>query len=209
MKFNKSSGQASRLLLVLAIVVLVAVILVFLIMKMTEKPPAPAPKQVSTIQLPVYEKQLGNINFIFQSALDKQTVLKVSDIKNRQYASSNQKDLPVDNLGAKYIEVTVGAQNMGTANTEQNSWNIENIVDSQGRNFVPMTDQSVGPWLPVPDLCGAVLHPAFDPSPCTKIYEVSNQSAGLKIRVETGVNNTSENFSSGKINSFLIDLIVK
>jgi hypothetical protein len=117
--------------------------------------------------------------------------------------------LPIDNLGAKFIQVTIGAQNEGTANTEQNSWNIGNIVDSKGRNFVPLQGYTIQPWIPNPDLCGVLLKPAFDPTPCVKIYEVSKESSGLKIEVETGKDNTANNFSSGKIDSFLIDLIVK
>jgi len=207
-KFNKSSGQVSKLLLVLAVVVLVAVVITFLIMKMAEKPPAPAPTPVTTVQLPVYEQTLGKIKFVYLSALDRGNTLTVSEITNSQYLSSSQKNLVIDNPGAKFIEVTIGAQNTGTVNTEENSWNIENVVDSQGRNFVPLEGYTVSPWLPSPDLCGALLKPAFDPTPCTKIYEVSKESTGLKIRVETGKDNTVNNFTSGKIDSFLLDLIV-
>ena len=209
-KFNKSSGQASKLLLVLAVVVLVAVIITFLIIKMAEKPPVPVAPVVPTIPLPAYEQTLGNIRFVFESAVDKGGVLKVSDAVNTQYISSSQKDLVIDNPGAKFIKVTIGAQNKGTTNTEQNAWTIENIVDSQGRNFVPIQEgYEIAPWLPTPDLCGALLKPAFDPTPCTKIYEVSKESTGLKVRVETGKDNASNNLSSGKMDVFLIDLIVK
>jgi hypothetical protein len=209
MGHNKESGQASRLLLVLAVVVLVAVIITFLIVRMAEKPPAPVAPIPSTPSLPVYEQTLGNIRFVFESALDKGGTLKASDVINKQYFSSSQGDLPIDNLGAKFIQVTIGAQNEGTANTEQNSWNIGNIVDSKGRNFVPLQGYTIQPWIPNPDLCGVLLKPAFDPTPCVKIYEVSKESSGLKIEVETGKDNTANNFSSGKIDSFLIDLIVK
>jgi hypothetical protein len=67
-KFNKQQGQASRLLLVLAVVVLVAVIIVYLVMRMAEKPPAPKPVSGPQVELPVYDKVLGNIKFIFVSA---------------------------------------------------------------------------------------------------------------------------------------------
>jgi hypothetical protein len=208
-KHNKELGQVSRLLLVLAVIVLVAVVITFLILKMAEKPSAPVKPVTPTVPLPVYEQTLGNVRFVFESAIDEGSDLKVADIINKQYVSSNQGDLLVDNPGAKFIKVTIGAQNTGTQNTEQNSWNIENIVDSQGRNFVPLEGYTISPWLASPDLCGALLKPAFDPTPCTKIYEVSKASSGLKIRVETGKDNTASNFSSGKIDSFLIDLIVK
>jgi len=208
-KLTKSSaqaGQASKLLLVLAVVILVAVIITFLVVKMAEKPAQPVKPVTPTTPLPVYEKTLGNIRFVFESALDRGDTLKAVDIQNPQYS---QKDLKVDNPGAKFIMVTIGAQNVGKTNTQQNAWTIENIVDSQGREFVPIQGYTVSPWLPNPNLCGALLKPAFDPTPCIKIYEVSKESSGLQIRIETGKNNTVQNFTSGKIDSFLLDLIVK
>lgn len=205
---NKSSGQASRLLLVLAIIVLVAVVITFLVLKMATKPPKPVTPITPVAPLPVYEQALGNIRFVFESALDRGITLKVSDIINSQYIYSSQKDLK-STTGGKFIQVTVGAQNNGTENIEQGAWDIENIVDSQNREFVPEEGYTISPWLPNPNLCGVLLKPAFDPTPCTKIYEVSNKSTGLKIRVQTGQGNSAQNFSSEKIESFLIDLIVK
>lgn len=210
MKINKEAGQISRLLLVLAVVILVAVIITYLILKMAEKPAKPPTPVVPTEDLPIYEKQLGNIDFIFISALDKGTVLRAADITNSQYSSYSQKDL-VATPGGKFIQVTIGAQNEGTENTELNAWTIENVVDSKNRKFIPLDGYAVNPWLPNPNLCGALLHPAFDPTPCTKIYEISKQSdlASLKITVETGKDNTASSLSSGKGDSFLINLIVK
>jgi hypothetical protein len=210
MKTNKESGQASRALLVLAIVVLVAVIIVYLIMRMAQKPPEPSISKTA-IPLPVYEQNLGNIRFVFESAIDWGNVLSASNIINSQYISSysHNKDLLVDNPGAKFIQVTVGAQNVGTENTIQNAWEIENIVDSKGRNFVPLDINQVNPWLPNPNLCGTLLKPAFDPTPCVRIYEVSKESTGLKIRVETGKNNTAVSSNTNGNLSFLLDLIVK
>ena len=201
-------GQTSRLLLVLAAIILVAVIIVFLVMRMATpapKPPTPGPEEV---QLPVYEKQLGNIRFVFLSGLNKGGVLKSSEIKNSQYNSSYQKDLAAT-PGGDFIQITIGAQNKGNENTEQNAWDIENIVDSKGRNFVPIETYTVAPWIDAQNQCGALLKPEFDPLPCTKIYEVSKQSTGLKIRIETGLDNDPGNLSSGKIEEFLLDLIVK
>lgn len=215
-KFNKSSrqwagqaGQVSRLLLVLAIIILVAAVITYLVLKMAEKPVKPPTDITPQVQLPVYEKQLGNIRFIFESALSRGNLLKAVDIKNAQYENSYQKDLPVSNSGAKFIQVTIGAQNMGTVNIEQNSWDIGNIVDSKDRNFVPLDSYSDAPWLPNPNLCGTLLKPAFSPTPCSKIYEVSKESTGLKINVITGKDNSANNLSGKKTEEFLIDLIVK
>jgi hypothetical protein len=203
---SAEAGQASRLLLVLAVVVLVAVIIVYLVMKMAEKPPAPPPPTGQEIILPVYEQVLGNIKFIYESALDKGNVLRASEIQNIQYISSTQKNLTT---GEKFIKVTIGAQNTGTKNIEQNSWGMGNIIDSEGRNFEPLEGYTISPWLPNPDLCGTLLKPAFAPTPCTKIYEVSKASTGFKINIMTGKDNLANNFSSNKSESALIDLIVK
>jgi len=200
-KFNKYSGQASKLLLVLAIVVLVAVIITFLVLKMAEKPAQPVVPTGPVVQLPVYEQTINGIRFVFESAIDRGQILTASEVTNTQYASY-QKDLPVSNTGAKFIQVTVGAQNMGTENTQQNAWDMGNIVDSDGRNFVPLDNSSVNSWLPYPNQCGALLKPAFDPTPCTQIYEVSKQSTGLKIVVEASKGSSSKTPTS-------IDLIVK
>lgn len=205
MKSNKQAGQASRLLLVLAVVVLVAVIIVYLVMKMATKPaspPKPSPNG-PTVVLPVYEQTIDNIRFIFESSIDRGGVLTASSAVNTQYGS-NLKNFVIENTGARFIQITVGAQNMGTVQTQQNTWDIENVVDSEGRNFAPLSGYSITPWIPNPDLCGTVLQPAFDPTPCTKIYEVSKASSGLKIRVESSRNNSQD-----KKDSFLIDLIVK
>ena len=215
-KFNKSSGlprrnsaeagQVSKLLLVLAVIVLVAVIIVYLVMKMAEKPAAPVEKKVVQVAPLVFETQLGNIRFVFESGIDRGNALLPADIKNSQYNFGQQKGLTTTE---KFVQVTIGAQNKGTVNTEHGAWDIENIVDSQGRNFIPLQGYTVDPWLPNPNLCGSLLKPAFDPVPCTKIYEVSKESTGLKIRVRTGKDNAANNLSSGKVDELLLDLIVK
>ena len=198
---NKSSGQASKLLLVLAVVVLVAAIIVYLVIQMVKPvtPPVKPPPQV--VPMPVYEQTLDNIRFVFISAIDRGNILKVSDIRNGK-DNSSVKDLPISNLGAKFIQVIIGAQNVGKENTDQGNWTIENIVDSEDRNFVPLEGYNINPWLPNPNMCGSLLKPSFDPTPCTKIYEVSKSSSGFKIRVEASKN-------SGKKDQALIDLIVK
>jgi len=205
-KFNKESGQVSRLILVLAIIVLVAVVIVFLVMRMAEKPPAPPPEKVEQAPQPVYEVTLGNIKFVFQSAPDKGNRLTPAQIINSRYATYRDENLVTT---GKFIQVTIGAQNKGTKNIEQNAWEIENIIDSEGREFEPMEGYTVQPWLPESNPCGALLKPAFDPTPCTKIYEVAKVSTGLKVRVRTGIGNLPNNLSSNKVEEALIDLIVK
>lgn len=203
---DKSKGQVSRLLLVLAIIILVAVVITYLILKMAEKPQKPEAPMTTEVPMPVYEKQLGDIRFIFKSAIDRGVVLKTSQIVNKTY-SSYKKDF--DSSGGKFIQVTIGAQNKGTQNTAQRAWDIENIVDSENREFVSLADNYIKAWLPEENFCGALLKPQFEPVSCTKMYEVSKESTGLKIRVITGKDNAPNNLSSDKTDSFLIDLIVK
>lgn len=200
---NKSSGQASKLLLVLAIIVLVAVVITYLIIRMATPAPKPPNETGEVIPQPIYEQTLGNIRFIFGGSRDLGNVLAASDAKDSSYW---QKDLATTE---RFIMVTIGAQNKGTINIEERSWDIENIVDSDGRNFVPLEGYSVDPWLPTSNFCGDLLKPEFDPLPCTKIYEVSKKSSGLKVRVLSGKNNESSNLSSDDVDSAMIDLIVK
>jgi uncharacterized protein (UPF0333 family) len=204
-KFNKSAGQASRLLLVLAVVILVAVIIVYLVMRMATPAPKPAAPNTGSVALPVYEKQLGNIRFVFESSQDLGGTLSVSQANTQN--NSYLKDL---NTTGRFIMVTVGAQNKGNYNIAERAWDIQNIVDSAGRNFIPDDQNTVGPWLPANNSCGALLKPAFDPAPCTKIYEISNQSdlATLKIQVITGKNNDPNTLSNNP-QSALLDLIIK
>jgi hypothetical protein len=202
-QFNKSSGQVSRLLLVLAIVILVAAVIVYLVMKMADKPSKPVETETPVV-VPIYEQTLGNIKFIFESSINHGPTLFSSQVKNSVY-TSYQKDLTTTE---NFIEVKIGAQNIGKSNIEERAWDIENIIDSEGREFVPIDDYSVTPWLPTTNLCGSLLKPAFDPTPCIKIYEVSKKSTGLKIRVLTGKENNPNNLSSDKADSALIDLIV-
>lgn len=196
-------GQASRLLLVLAIIVLVAVIITYLILRMAEKPPKPEPPETSTVPQPVYEKTLGNIKFTFANAVNMGSVLRAEDaLRNTGW----QQNLTTTE---KFIKVTIGAQNIGKENIEERSWDLGNIIDSEGRIFLPLEGYTVASWLSDPNLCSTLLKPAFQPTPCSKIYEVSKKSTGLKVFVATGQGNTQNNFSSGKVDEALIDLIFK
>jgi hypothetical protein len=203
MKINGEAGQASRMLLVLAVIVLVAVVIVFLVMKMATPAPKPVTQNTSKVQLPVYDTKIGNIRFVFENSRDFGNTLSASQANAKN--SSYLKDL---NTSGRYIMVTVGAQNKGDYNISERAWDIGNIVDSEGRNFIPDDQNTVGSWLPQNNFCGALLKPEFDPLPCTKIYEVSKISTGLKINVLTGKNNDPNNLSNNP-QSALLDLIIK
>ncbi len=209
MKVNKSSGlpagqagQASRMLLILAAVVLVAVVIVYLVIKMAERPPRPNPEPEPGVTGPVYEQTMDDIKFTFIRAKDLGGVLTGASSKNPQW----QKDLVTTE---RYVRLTIGAQNKGKENVPDNVWDIENIVDSEGRNYVPL-DYRVQAWLPEPDLCGTLLKPEFEATPCVKIYEVANIAQGLKIRVLSKPKSAEGRYATeeSKKDEAYIDLIV-
>src|SRR3989344_725801 len=182
MDLNNENGQVSRLLLVLAIVVLVAVVIVYLVMRMAERPPAPGPgPDDSSVPQPFYEKTLGNIKFVFIDSRDLGSVLTPSMAKKKTYGSNNSLKTT-----ERFIIVTIGAQNKGKTNIEERSWDMGDIVDSEGRRFVAFKDYTINNWIPDESSCGALLKPEFDPTPCIKIYEVSKISTGLKIIILAG-----------------------
>jgi len=195
---NKSSGQASRLILVLAIIVLVAIVITYLIMRSVQAPPKPV-DNTPTIPQPVYEQQLGDIKFIFEQARDMGNVLSGSQSRNPNW----QKDIQTVE---RFIKVTVGAQNKGLTNIKESVWDLGNIVDSEAREFTPL-QYTVDSWLPDPNLCGTLLKPEFEPTPCIKIYEVSKISKGLKIQVIANKKVGDEYPNDQKV-SALVDLIV-
>jgi len=177
--FNGQSGKISKVLLILAVALLVVIVIVYIVIRMavtknsetsltnpsvTEKPEPPKP---------VYEATIGDVRFLFESARDMGNILKAS--------SSYEQDLTTTE---KFIKVVIGAQNKGKNNLPQYAWDIGNIVDSDGRNFVP--DSRAYYFLPRPDMCGSILKPEFKPTPCMKIYEVSRLSTNLKIEVKVG-----------------------
>lgn len=195
------AGQVSKLLLVLAIIVLVAVIIVFVVLKSTTTPPKPIIETVIGPKI-TYEATLGNIKFTFQEARDMGKVLVGSKSRFPDW----QKDLVTTE---KFILVKIGAQNKGKENIPERVWNIGNIVDSEGRNYVPI-DNAADPWRPDTNLCGALLKPEFAATPCVKIYEVSRISTGLKISVSAFKKENAINYSSSEKNqeTAFIDLIV-
>lgn len=120
---------------------------------------------------PVYETTIGDIRFLFDSAIDLGPVVKAPN--------SYQQDLVTTE---KFVYVTIRAQNKGKIDTVRNTWNIGNIVDADGRNFIE--DPGAHYFLPRPNLCGEVLKPEFEPTPCVKMYQVSKVSDHLKIEVK-------------------------
>lgn len=192
MKLKKESGQISGILIILAGVILVVIVVIFIVVRFAAKNPIftkPAEEEQKAPELE-YETTFQDTRFVFISAEDMGNVL---------YGQSDffRNDLVTTE---KFIKVTIGAQNKGKVNLAQYSWDVGNIVDSDGRNFVPLTNANE--HLPKPDLCGALLKPEFAPTPCVKIYEVSKASTNLKITLMAMG-------QSSKKQGALIDILVK
>lgn len=188
---NKSSesGQTSKIIIILALVVIVIIVIAFGVTKFiaTKKQgasksevPGDTTTKPSEPTKPIYETTLSDIKFILESSEDLGNVLK----SNVSY----QKDLTTTE---RFIRVVIGAQNKEKNNIAQYAWNVGNIVDSDGRNFVSINDKAYS-LLPKPDLCGALLKPEFEPIPCVKYYEVSKISTNLKVTVKVTVPKNKE-----------------
>jgi len=173
--FNKSSGEIAKILLSLAFVVLIAILIAYIVIKRAEKPPVVIPP--TDLPAPVYEATLGDIRLFFLEATDKGEALLGKNSSQPDW----QKDLITTE---RFVEVKIGAQNMGKENTTDRMWGIGEIVDSEGRKFL-VSGQEVTNWLPSyqEDQCGDILKPSFEPSTCIRIYEVAKISNGLKVKV--------------------------
>ena len=191
--FNKQSGEVSKTLIILAVVVLLAVVLVYILLKYSAAKNAPVVKTQEALAAeneppkPVYETTIGDIRFLFDSAIDLGPVVKAPN--------SYQQDLVTTE---KFVYVTIRAQNKGKSDTARMAWDIGSIVDADGRNFIE--DPNAYYFLPRPNLCGEVLKPEFEPTPCVKMYQVSKVSDHLKIEVK------ATNPKTSKIESAFLDL---
>lgn len=185
-KIQNSSGKTSSILLVLAVALIILIIVVYVVIRIAAvKNPAGSGTTTSTTTVgppkPVYETTIGDVRFVFESAVDMGNVLSSQSGAFGQNLTTTE----------KFIKVTIGAQNTGKTNIERSAWDLGNIVDADGRNFVTINDQAYY-LLPNPNLCGALLKPDFEPTPCVKYYEVSKASTGLKIGVDYLGSNSSK-----------------
>ncbi len=144
-------------------------------------------KCVSVLK-PIYETKIDNIKFILESSEDMGNILKSQ--------SSYEKDLTTTE---RFIKVVIGAQNKGVGSIPQYSWDVGDIVDSDGRRFVNINNKAYS-WLPRPDLCGALLKPEFDPIPCVKYYEISKASTKLKVIIKVTPPKQEESFIDLNLN---------
>mgnify|MGYP001557917183 CR=1 FL=1 len=190
---NKSSGQVSKILIIIAVVFFLVIAIVYAGVVVFSKKTKNSKSKESTTETtqppkPVYETTVGNIRFVLQFSQSLGSILESK--------SSYEEDFKTTE---RFIKVVVGAQNKDKSNISLGSWDIGDIVDSEGRSFVSINDKLYN-LLPKPDLCGTLLKPEFEPVPCVKYYEVSKASKGLKVMVKV---------TEGKKQQSLIDLKVQ
>ena len=174
--FNASSGAISKMLLILAVIVLVVIIAAFFATRafqpqksVTNNPQNTTPPP--TAKLPVYEVQIGDVKFS----------LVVSE-NLRDYLVGRNPNQTLTTT-EKFNKVTIAAQNKGKNTIGGGAWDLGNILDSGERVFNAINGRD---FLAEKNECGAQLKPEFEPTQCSKIYEVSKGSQGLRVEVTTG-----------------------
>ncbi len=192
---STESGQISRILIISAVILLVIIVIVYGVIKFFSTNKSQVSKTdnslvVTPAETPklIYEYMIGDIKFLIQSSENLGNILESQ--------LSYENDLTTTE---KFIKVVIGAQNKGKNNIAQYSWEIGDIVDSEGRNFISINDRAYS-WLPKPDLCGALLKPEFEPIPCVKYYEVSKVSTNLRIVVKVTQPKKEETFLDLNLN---------
>lgn len=181
-KKSKSSGIAPLFIIIGIIIVIIIGVVIFKIVKnSSNKQPIPTqiPEPVKgEMPKPTYEVIFENVKFSFAEAEDLGNILKCEEM-----IIPPAKCLPQNNLVTtdKFIKVKITAQNMGQDNIAKDSWEIEELLDNEGRKFY--SSEKTLKWIPDESKCGDLLKPNFEPTACIRIYEVSKHSIGLKAKV--------------------------
>jgi len=172
-KSIKSPGEISKQVLFFGGVIILAIVLVVLLVSLLSKPDS-LPEEEEDIE-PVYEIVVGDIKFKLGEVRNKGNVLMVSE--------SNEPDSGREDLTTteRFIKLTIAVENVGKDNIEGRDWDIQELIDSEGRKFYSLPEADF--WIPESSRCRTLLKPGFTPTLCTKIYEVAKISTDLKVRV--------------------------
>ncbi|MCK4454223.1 hypothetical protein KAU51_02655 [Candidatus Parcubacteria bacterium] len=168
----KSKGQISREFLILGGIIIGIIVLSVVMLKILWKPnPVIEEEKIE----PIYEVVVGDVRFKIGKVEHRGNILEASEVVDYQH---QRKDITTTE---KFIEVTITAENIGKDNIPGKSWDIQEIVDSEGRKFYSFDGAEY--WISDDSRCGALLKPGFTPTLCTKIYEVAKISTGLKLKI--------------------------
>jgi hypothetical protein len=203
MKFNSQAGSVVKIMLALVIACFVAILIAFIVIKSADRPVKPPVVDPDIVKVPeaVYEATVNDIKITFQEAINFGSVL----LGINSNSPKSQKDLLTTE---KFIKITIGGQNKGKIDTPRNVWNLGNIIDSEGRNFIP-NSHDANPWISKENGCGDILKPEFTPTACSRIYEVSKASSGLKVEVLVSKkDDDGVEYNSNEKDMILLDLIV-
>lgn len=188
---NKSTGQIAKTLLALVVVVLIAIIIAYIVVNRAKPTPPPAPPESITPK-PVYQVEVSGIKFYFFEATDMGNTLFARNSSQPDWV----KDLKTTD---RFIILTVGAQNVGKEDTKERAWAIGEIIDSEGRKYIPSNENNVRYWMPTPNLCGSILKPSFEPTKCIQIYEAAKVAQGLKVNINVYEQANSQKFQTGTL----------
>lgn len=130
---------------------------------------------------PIYEVIVGDVKFKLLEVKNLGNILRCEDRINFSYGGECPESYDLVTTD-KFIKVIITAQNIGKENIKRLGWKINEMVDNGGRKFYSDKTSS---WVPDESKCSELLKPNFEPTPCTTIYEVSNRSTGLKVRVSS------------------------
>lgn len=170
-KFSEKIGELSKeqmILLGIAGVVLIAVFILLSGVLKQQPPSGPPPSG------PVYEVELEDkIRFKLQEVKDRGDILRLTEAINPKAAKKDA------TTSGRFIEVTVSVYNIGKDNIKAGTWGLKDLYDSNGAKFYSSTFYNL--WVSGESQCGVLLKPQFPPILCSKIYEVSKVSTGLKV----------------------------
>ena len=184
MKNKKSSGEISPQILLLMGGIIASVVVAVIIFLVVFKKEAPPLIEEIKPKGPVTEFKSKNIKVFLAEAEDIGNILLGQDGRN-----PGTKDVTTTE---RFIKVKVFAENIGQEETTSGVWDIGEIVDNEGRKF-PYS-RGLESWFPADSQCGKNLKPGFTPVFCTRIYEVSKISEGMKIKIMIRGKTSEEGF---------------
>jgi len=175
-KFVKESGQLSmKQMVILGAIGAVGAIIIILSSDVLKSTKTPIPT-VNKEQEPVYEVILGKaVRFKLQEVKDRGDTLLLEESTMPQFVKKNV------TTTERFIEVSVLVDNISQDNINIGRWDIKEIYDSEGSKFY--SEPVFNYWASRESQCGDILKPKFTPTLCSKIYNVSKISTGLKLEL--------------------------
>ena len=166
--------KSLKLALISASIVGAIILVVVLIITQGGKPSSQAGnnQKISQWAHGKFVAMLEDVRFKLVNVRDLGNVLKGKDAPYLRIADLKS--------SGHFLEVTVSVQNIGTK--AQPFWFLSDIVDGEGRDF--NTAWKGESWVPQKQKCYGRLSPTSPAKICKKIFELPNDSTGLKLKIE-------------------------